>query len=48
MIVTGDSITDKNMLDFDGLNAVIGTDALLELGRQYDADAHGGNGKAKR
>jgi len=36
----------NRMLDFDGLNAVIGTDALLEQGRRYDADAHGGNGKA--
>jgi len=38
----------NRMLDFDGLNGVIGTDALLELGRKYDADAQGGNGKAKR
>jgi 2-methylisocitrate lyase-like PEP mutase family enzyme len=37
----------NRMLDFDGLNAVIGTDALLDEGRRYDADAHGGNGKAR-
>ena len=27
----------SNMLDFDGLNAVIGTQELLELGQRYDA-----------
>jgi 2-methylisocitrate lyase-like PEP mutase family enzyme len=30
----------NRMLDFDGLNGVIGTDALLERGRRYDAAAH--------
>ena len=30
----------SRMLDFDGLNAVIGTDELLERGRKYDAAAH--------
>jgi 2-methylisocitrate lyase-like PEP mutase family enzyme len=30
----------NRMLDFDGLNGVIGTDALLEQGRRYDAAAH--------
>jgi 2-methylisocitrate lyase-like PEP mutase family enzyme len=29
----------EKMLDFDGLNAVIGTEELLQLGRQYDAQA---------
>jgi hypothetical protein len=27
------------MLDFDGLNAVIGTPELMALGRRYEADA---------
>jgi 2-methylisocitrate lyase-like PEP mutase family enzyme len=32
----------ERMLDFDGLNALIGTPALMALGRRYDAgDAHG-------
>jgi 2-methylisocitrate lyase-like PEP mutase family enzyme len=26
----------ERMLDFDGLNAVIGTEQLLELGRRYE------------
>jgi 2-methylisocitrate lyase-like PEP mutase family enzyme len=30
----------NRMLDFDGLNGVIGTEALLERGRRYDAAAH--------
>jgi 2-methylisocitrate lyase-like PEP mutase family enzyme len=30
----------NRMLDFDGLNAVIGTDELLERGRKYDAAQH--------
>jgi 2-methylisocitrate lyase-like PEP mutase family enzyme len=31
----------NRMLDFDGLNAVIGTDELLARGKKYDAAAHG-------
>ena len=29
------------MLDFDGLNAVIGTPELLEAGRRYGAEGQG-------
>ena len=28
-----------HMLDFAGINAIVGTDDLLELGRRYDPDA---------
>ena len=29
------------MLDFDGLNAVIGTPGMLETGKKYEDDANG-------
>ncbi len=31
----------ERMLDFDGLNAVIGTPELMALGARYDGDGHG-------
>ncbi|MDE1948822.1 MAG: isocitrate lyase/phosphoenolpyruvate mutase family protein, partial [Burkholderiales bacterium] len=36
-----------NMLDFDGLNALIGTPELLEQGRRYDADSSRSDGSGR-